>query len=236
MLFKLKKELRNQADKQKAEILKKFFKTGPGQYAQGDVFLGISVPWSRKIAKKYYYLKEKDIIKLLNSKIHEERLTALFIMIAKFEKGNEEEKKKIFKLYLKNIKHINNWDLVDASAYKILGAYLSDKPKDILYKMAQTKDVWKKRIAVIATFNFIKENEFDHALKIIRILLSDKHHLINKANGWMLREIGKRNLKIEESFLIKHYKEMPRVTLGYAIEKFPEKKRKKYLDKNKKYG
>ena len=227
MLTSLEKELKIKANPEKAKILQRFFKTGPGEYGEGDVFLGIVVPEIRKLVKKYSNLKIKEIIKLLHSKIHEERLTALLIMVNKFQV--EEDKEKIYNLYLKNTKYINNWDLVDLSADKIIGDYLLNKPKSILYKLAKSKSIWERRISIIATFNFIKNNKFTETLKISKILLNDEHDLIHKAVGWMLREIGKKDLKIEESFLRKYCKKMPRTMLRYAIEKFPEKKRKQYL-------
>ena len=227
MLTSLEKELKIKANLEKAKILQRFFKTGPGEYGEGDVFLGIVVPEIRKLVKKYSNLKIKEIIKLLHSKIHEERLTALLIMVNKFQV--EEDKEKIYNLYLKNTKYINNWDLVDLSAGKIIGDYLLNKPKSILYKLAKSKSIWERRISIIATFNFIKNNKFTETLKISKILLNDEHDLIHKAVGWMLREIGKKDLKIEESFLRKYCKKMPRTMLRYAIEKFPEKKRKQYL-------
>ena len=231
MIPGLKKELEDKANSKKAKILQKFFKTGPGEYGEGDVFLGVAVPETREIARKYSTLKLEDAVKLLHSKIHEERLVALFILINKFRLG--EEKSTIYKTYLKNTKYINNWDLVDLSAEKIVGEYLFNKPKAVLYKLAKSKSVWEKRIAIMATFNFIKNNKFEETLKIAEILLNDKQDLIHKAVGWMLREIGKRDLKIEEEFLGRYYTRMPRTMLRYAIEKFPEKKRKQYLLKAK---
>ncbi len=226
-LLRLKEELRSKANPKKAKILRGFFKTGKGEYGEGDVFLGVIVPESRTVAKKYASLKLADVIKLLHSEIHEERLTALLIMINEFQAG--QDRGKIHHLYLKNTKYINNWDLVDLSADKIVGAYLSKKPKSILIKLARSRNFWERRIAIMATFNFIKNNEFKETLKIAKILLNDKHDLIQKAVGWMLREVGKRDLKTEESFLKEYCKEMPRVMLRYAIERFPERKRKRYL-------
>jgi len=226
-LLDLKKELKTKASLEKAKILQKFFKTGPGEYGEGDIFLGIMVPDMRRIAIKYKDLKLEDVKKLLCSKIHEERLTAILIMLNKFQDGKDKEK--IYNFYFKNIKHINNWDLVDLSADKIVGAYLSDKSKSVLYELARSKSIWEKRISIIATFNFIKNNNFKETLKIAKILLNDEHDLIHKAVGWMLREVGKKDLKTEEKFLKKYYKKMPRVMLRYAIEKFIEKKRKQYL-------
>ncbi len=226
----LRQELKNKSSRSKAIILQRFFKTKRGQYGAGDVFLGVTVPQLRRIVKQYYFLEEKEILDLLYSKIHEERLAALLIMINRFEKGGEGEKKRIFRLYLKNIRMINNWDLVDISSPKILGSYLFNRPKKPLYRLAASKKLWEKRIALLATLYFIKRDEFKDALKIIEMLLYDDHDLIQKASGWMLREIGKRHLITEERFLKKHYKKMPRLSLRYAIERFPETKRKKYLN------
>jgi len=212
-----------------AKFLQRFFKTGKGEYAQGDVFAGIKVPVSRKIAKQFYHLSLKDISILIKSKIHEERLIALIILTHKMKKADEQEKEKIINLYLKSIKYINNWDLVDLSADKILGEYLFDKKRDILFELVKG-GLWEKRIAIIASFNFIKKNDFSTTLILSEILLDDKHDLIHKAVGWMLREIGKRDVSTEEAFLLKHYKKMPRTMLRYAIEKFPEEKRKAYLE------
>ena len=223
----LKKELKKTANPKKAKILQRFFKTGSGEYGEGDVFWGVAVPEIRKTAKKYRGLKLEEAAKLLSSEIHEERLTALIIMVNKFQLG--EEKEKIYNIYLKNRKYVNNWDLVDLSADKIVGAYLFDKPKAILFDLIKSKRIWDKRISVMATFYFIKKNKFETTLKISEKLLNDEHDLIHKAVGWMLREVGKRNLKTEEKFLKKHCREMPRTMLRYAIEKFPEKKRKQYL-------
>ncbi len=228
-LKSLKKELKSKANSEIAKNLQRFFKTGPGEYGEGDIFLGLKVGGSREIAKKYQDLSLKETEKLLHSKIHEERLVALLIFIHKFQTGKEDLKEKIFKLYLKNTKYINNWDLVDLSAHKIVGEYLRNKSKKILYKLVKSKNIWERRIAVLTTFQFIKNNEFKESLKISKLLLKDEHDLIHKAVGWMLREIGKRDLATEEKFLKTHYKKMPRTMLRYAIEKLPEKKRQDYL-------
>ncbi len=217
------------ANQEKAKQLQRFFKTGKGQYGDGDIFFGITVPEQRNVAKKF---KEIELIKLkpfMNSGIHEERLVALLILVQKFEKGNETEKKKIYKFYFENMKGVNNWDLVDLTAPKIVGTWLQDKDRKILFKLAKSNDLWKKRIAVLATFAFIKNGDFKDSLAISEILLKDKHDLIHKAIGWMLREIGKKDLATEEGFLKKHYKEMPRTMLRYAIERFEEEKRLNYL-------
>ncbi|MFH1575578.1 MAG: DNA alkylation repair protein [Candidatus Nealsonbacteria bacterium] len=220
-------ELRFKASPEKAKVLQGFFKTGKGEYGEGDVFLGVVVPELRKIAQKYAGLSLKDAIKLLHSEIHEERLTALLVLVSRFQA--EEEQEKVYNLYLKNTKYINNWDLVDLSADKIVGVYLLNKPKSILCKLAKSKNIWERRVAIIATFNFIKNNEFSETLKIAKILLNDKHDLIQKAVGWMLREVGKRDFETEERFLKEHCREMPRTMLRYAIERFPKSQRKRYL-------
>lgn len=225
----LKKYLRKFATKKRAKALQWFFKTGKGEYGEGDIFLGVQVGACRATAQKYKQLALLDIASLLKSKIHEERLVALLILVNKFQAGTDKEKKKIFDFYLKNTKYINNWDLVDLSAGKIVGQYLISKPKTILYKLARSKNIWEKRISIIATSQFIANNKFSDTLKISKILLKDQHDLIHKAVGWMLREVGKRSLRDQEKFLRKHYKKMPRTMLRYAIEKFPEKKRQAYL-------
>lgn len=229
MLNQLKTELDFFADKEKAKILQGFFKTGEGEYGEGDIFLGIKVPVQRKFAEKYFSLPLLKIQELLNSKIHEYRLTALLILIKKYNKSNEQEKANIFNFYLKNTQNINNWDLIDLSAPHIVGNFLQDKKRKVLYDLAESKNLWKKRIAIISTFNFIRKNEFQDTLTISEILLNDKHDLIHKAVGWMLREIGKRDLETLEKFLKFNYKKMPRTMLRYAIEKFPEEKRRRYL-------
>ncbi len=229
-LSNLKKELQTLADKNQAVILQRFFKTGKGQYGEGDVFLGIKVPIQRKVAKKYTRLTLGDISQLLASPIHEYRLTALFILIAQYDRGNENDKQKIFELYLKNAKNVNNWDLVDLSSPNIVGKHLLQKNRVILYDLAKSKNLWKERIAILATFEFIKNGESKDALAIARILLNSDQDLIHKAVGWMLREIGKRiGEAAEEKFLKIHYRTMPRTMLRYAIERFSEEKRKRYL-------
>jgi len=233
-LQELKKDLRRCQKPEKAKVLQRFFKTGPGEYAEGDIFLGLKVAETRSVAKKYFELCLSDISKLLASKIHEHRTTAVMILNRRFEKGDFKEKQKIYKFYLKNVSGINNWDLVDSSAHRIIGAYLdiSGESKEVIYKFCKSDNLWKRRIAVIATYHFIRKNKFEDTLKIAKILLNDKHDLIHKAVGWMLREIGNRDLATEEEFLKKCYKEMPRTMLRYAIEKFPEKRRQAYLKGN----
>ena len=224
-LENLKSDLRKIANPEKAKILQGFFKTGKGQYGEGDVFLGVTVPQSRAIVKEYKDIPLIQIGQLLNSKIHEERLISLLILRENYPKNQKE----IFNFYLNNTKQINNWDLVDLSAPNIVGQFLKDKPKKILYKLANSENLWEKRIAIVSTFEFIRNNNFRDTLKISEILLKDKHDLIHKAVGWMLREVGKRDQKILEDFLKKHYEKIPRTTLRYAIERFEESKRQAYL-------
>jgi len=228
-LTKLKNELTSVANPIQAVQLQCFFKTKKGEYGYGDIFLGIKVPVQRKIAKNYLELPLFDISYLLNSNIHEYRLVALVILIEQFKKGDSEIKEKIFRFYLKNYKNINNWDLVDISAPNIVGEWLKDQPKEILYTLAKSKNLWQKRIAIIATLSFIKTQNFDETFKISKLLLKDRHDLIHKAVGWMLREVGKRNEKKEKEFLDKYCKKMARTTLRYAIEKFDKKERNHYL-------
>jgi len=230
-LAELKNELQQLADPKQQQILQRFFKTGKGEYGEGDIFLGIKVPVQRKLAKKYQALPLTDIQALLESKIHEYRFTALILLIKHYSKADHNQKSVLFEFYLHNAKHINNWDLVDISAPHIMGDYLLDKPRDILYQLSRSSNLWKKRIAIIATMIFIKNNDFQDSLQLAEILLNDKHDLIHKAVGWILREVGKRDQIVEEKFLQKYYKQMPRTMLRYAIEKFDNDKRKFYLKK-----
>ena len=216
MLNLLQKDLRKLANPEKAKILQGFFKTGRGEYGEGDIFLGITVPEQRKIAIRFKTLDIRDIQKLLDNKIHEQRLVALLILVEQYKKANDLVKKKIFDFYLTNTKKINNWDLIDLSAEKILGEYLLNKDKSIIYKLVKSGNIWERRIAVMTTFQFIKNRQYEATLRVAKILLSDKHDLIQKGVGWMLREIGKRDLKVEEEFLKKNYKMMPRTMLRYA--------------------
>jgi 3-methyladenine DNA glycosylase AlkD len=225
----LRDTLKKASNPEQAKIYLRFFKTGEGEYGEGDKFLGIKVPVSRNIAKLFRDLSLPEIQELLDSKIHDERLIALFVLIEQYRRGIEQEKKVIYKFYLKNTKRINNWDLVDLSAERIIGAYLLEKDKKILFKLAGSKNLWERRISIISTFHFIRNGYYDATLKISEMLLNDDHDLIHKAVGWMLREVGNRNLPEEEKFLKKYYKTMPRTMLRYAIEKFSEKKRQAYM-------
>ncbi len=218
------------SDKSIANHSQKFFKAFEGGYGQGDIFLGIRVPIIRQTIKQYKYITLKDIEELLKSKYHEIRLFAVLAMVKKYEKSTEVEKLEIYNLYINNLKYINNWDLIDTTTPHIVGNFLYKKDDiSILYTLAKSDILWDRRVSIIATFYFIKNNKFDDALKISKILLNDNHDLIHKAVGWMLREIGKRDLDTQRCFLNKHYKGMPRVMLRYAIEKFEEDERLKYL-------
>ncbi len=225
----LRKRMNELADKNVAETMSWFFKTGKGEYGEGDKFIGLKVPVQRKIAGEFRNLDYKDLSVLLSSKIHEERLIALLILVNKYKKSSEAEKESIYKFYLKKKKGINNWDLVDLSAPKIIGEHLLKRNKKILLRFAGSKNIWERRIAILSTYALIRKNEFETTMQIAYILLEDTHDLIHKAVGWMLREIGKKDLVTEEKFLKLYYKRMPRTMLRYAIEKFPESKRKKYL-------
>ena len=229
MLDQLKRDLSQLSDPERAKNLSRYFKSGKGQYGEGDLFLGIPVPQQRKVAKSYIGLALSDLQVLLNSKYHEHRLTALLILVSKYQKADSSGKKEVYDFYQKNLEQVNNWDLVDSSAPKIVGDYLVNKDRSILYNLAKSNNLWKRRVAILSTSAFIDDNDFEDALKISELLLHDEHDLIHKAVGWMLREIGKRDQGLEEQFLTKHCAQMPRTMLRYAIEKFDEKKRKIYL-------
>ena len=218
----IKSELLSKANKEKAKGLQRFFKTGPGEYGEGDVFIGVVVPEMRKTAKKFMDTGLTEVEKLLHDKVHECRLTALLILCEKFDSADQNGQKEIFELYIKNYNYINNWDLVDLSAPKIAGGYFLNRDRSYLIKLAKSDNLWKQRIAVLATYAFIKNNEFAEILKLAELLLNHKHDLIHKAIGWMLREAGKRDLNILISFLDKNYKKMPRTMLRYSIEKLDE--------------
>jgi 3-methyladenine DNA glycosylase AlkD len=228
-LAELKKKIKLASSPNIAIILQRFFKTGKGEYGEGDIFAGIKVPVLRAIAKEHYELGFDDLKELIKSHIHEERMISLFILVHKFIKGDEKIREKVFRFYLKNTKTINNWDLVDLSAPQIIGGSLVDKERTVLYELAASKSLWERRISMLATFTFIKKGDFNDTIEIAKILLYDKHDLIQKAVGWMLREIGKRDIETEEEFLKEYCKTMPRTMLRYAIEKFPEDKRKYYM-------
>jgi 3-methyladenine DNA glycosylase AlkD len=229
----VRKELKSMADLDKAAILQRFFKTGPGQYSEGDIFIGVMVPQSRQVAKKFSQLPLGEVRTLLYSHTHEERLVALLILAWRYNSAsNSREKEEIAKFYLDHIKQVNNWDLVDLSAPNILGAHLVDsRDRRLLYRLAGSENVWERRIAIVATHHFIRNGDFSDTLNIAEMLLQDRQDLIHKAVGWMLREVGKRDAAAEEAFLEKHCSVMPRTMLRYAIERLPENKRRRYNKK-----
>ena len=228
-MLNIQNELRRLSNNEIAEHSQRFFKTGKGEYGEGDKFLGIRVPILRKLARKYNRSSIEDVSKLLKSQFHEERLLSLIMLVDLFRRASEQDKKSIYIFYLDNTKFINNWDLVDCSAEHIVGDFLYGIDKKPLYTLANSNNLWERRISIMSTFHFIKQNEFVDSLKISEVFLHDKEDLIHKAVGWMLREIGKRDIEVEEGFLKMRYKRMPRTMLRYAIEKFSKDKRKSYL-------
>ena len=227
-------DLKSLSNPSKAKLLSGFFKTANGQYGEGDKFLGITVPQSRIIAKNYSGIITLDGIKsLLNNKFHEVRLVSLLILIDKFEKSVTNTSKSIIvDFYLSHTEGINNWDLVDLSAPRILGNYLVDKnDRGILYKLVKSSNLWEKRISIISTLALIKNNQFDDTIKISELLLDDSHDLIHKACGWMLREMGKMNEKVLLGFLDRYHKVMPRTMLRYSLERLSKKNKKHYMEK-----
>ena len=237
----VRRELRALADPVKAAFFPRFFKAGPGEYAEGDRFLGVTVPKQRKLAKRYRELPRRSVRSLLRDPYHECRLTALLILVLQFEGASrkprgattaeqlETERNDIARFYLDHLDFVNNWDLVDSSAHKILGPWLEDRDRSLLDALAASGHLWRQRVAVIATLHFIKQGDFTDLLRLAETLRDHEHDLIHKAVGWMLREVGERERAIEESFLARHYRRMPRTMLRYAIEKFPEARRKAYL-------
>jgi 3-methyladenine DNA glycosylase AlkD len=221
--------LRVYSDRSHARVLQRFFKTGPGEYGEGDRFLGVRVPATRRVARKFRDLPLTDTLALLQSAIHEERLLALVILTQKYRIGTSGQQSEIYDAYLNHTQYINNWDLVDTSAEHIVGAYLINRSRKALYELARSDCLWERRIAIMATFHFVKNDEFGDTLKIAEMFITDTEDLIHKAVGWMLREIGKRDQNVEELFLMKYYRHMPRTMLRYAIEKFPEDVRQQYL-------
>lgn len=217
------------ADPTKTPALQRFFKTGKGEYGEGDKFLGIAVPAIRKLVKEYYSLSLSAIGRLVRSPYNEERLLGFLILSLQYSKGDAKTKESIYHCYLKNLRWVNNWNLVDLTAPNIIGNHLLNRERSRLYQLAKSKNLWARRIAIISTFQFIRQNQFDETLKITEQLFHDKQDLIHKACGWMLREVGKRDLKTLEEFLQQHYDIVPRTMLRYAIEHFPEKKRRAYL-------
>jgi 3-methyladenine DNA glycosylase AlkD len=225
----ISKILRNLADPTIAEHSQRFFKTGTGEYGEGDKFLGIRVPVLRTQAKKFSATSLEEIQHLLMSPFHEERLCAIFLLVNKFDTGDRTDRISIYTLYLDRTRYINNWDLVDSSAYQIVGAYLEDKDKQPIYTLANSPNLWERRISIMSTFHETRHHNFEDTLAISKLLITDREDLIHKAVGWMLREVGKRNSSVEKAFLNQYYREMPRTMLRYAIEKFPEPERQQYL-------
>jgi 3-methyladenine DNA glycosylase AlkD len=229
MLKQITRELAKLADPEQAAVLLRFFKTGPGQYGEGDMFRGIRVPVLRQLVKKYADPPLADAENLLHAGHHEDRLLGLLFLVAGFEKGRPELRRRIYQLYLANTRYINNWDLVDVSAPHIVGAHLFNRSRATLRRLARSGVLWERRIAIVSTFYFIRRNQFDDTLDIARMLLDDKHDLMHKASGWMLREVGKRDREAEEIFLREHCTRMPRTMLRYAIERFSREERLLYL-------
>ena len=228
----VRKELQSMADPDKAAILQRFFKTGPGEYGEGDVFIGVMVPQSRQVAKKFSQLPLGEVRTLLYSRIHEERLVALLILAWRYGTASSREKEDIVKFYLDHIKQVNNWDLVDLSAPNILGAHLVDRDnrqRRLLYRLTKSENVWERRIAILATYHFIRNGYFSDTLKIAEMLLQDRHDLMHKAAGWMLREVGKRDERTLTGFLDRYAGALPRTALRYSIERLSPAQKKRYM-------
>lgn len=223
------RDLRRQGNPEDARFLQRFFKTGPGEYGAGDVFLGIRVPATRKLVVRYGDSNLAEVDKLLQSRFHEARLLALLILVRRFRRGDSATRRQVNKLYRSRLRWVNNWDLVDASAEHIMGGYLVNRSRRPLYQLARSPNLWRRRVAIMATFHFVRQGEFGETFNLADVLLADEHDLIHKAVGWMLREVGNRDRKAEETFLRHRYRSMPRTMLRYAIERFPERRRKAYL-------
>ena len=229
----VRSELKKSADKKKSAVLSGFFKTGKGEYGEGDIFLGVTVPVQRSIARRALDLPLSETALLLADPVHECRLTGALVLVEQYRRAGDTGRLAIYRFYTTHLDGINNWDLVDLSAPKIMGAHLAERKSErkILYRLAKSKDLWKRRVAVLSTYTFIKRGDFADTLALAEILLHDTQDLMHKAVGWMLREIGKIDLEAEEQFLRKHYRVMPRTMLRYAIEKFPEGKKNFYMGK-----
>lgn len=229
----LRQRLHRLASPADAKFLQRYFKTAPGEYGAGDKFIGIRVPVLRKLAREFRVLPPLAAAKLLQSPIHEERLLALLILTDAYERADESGRAAIYRLYLKNLARVNNWDLVDCSAPRIVGRHLKERPRKILFRLARSKTLWRRRVAVLATFHFIRQDDFGDSLRLAELLLGDGHDLMHKAVGWMLREIGKCDVAELKRFLRNHAARMPRTMLRYAIEKLPERERQSYLQSGK---
>lgn len=233
----IRSELKALADPAKAVVSARFFKTGPGEYGDGDRFLGVAVPKIRSVVKAHRNAPLQEIRELMRSAFHEERLTALLILVERYRRGDRSQKKEIYDLYLASTVYINSWDLVDLTAQHIIGDYLKAKDTSVLTRLALSKNLWDRRIAMLSTYHFIRRGDSREALRIAELLLQDSHDLIHKAVGWMLREIGKCcSMECERGFLDKHAATMPRTMLRYAIERFPEKLRSHYLHRIRNSG
>lgn len=226
----MRQTLRTLADEKVAKHSTRFFKTGKGEYGEGDRFHGVRVPVVRSLVKEFRDAPRKAVVSVLKSHWHEERMLAILLLVDQYQRGTEVEKKLTFDIYLENRRYVNNWDLVDCSAHLIVGPQLESGPRQLLYELAASDSLWDRRIAMMATYHFIRRHDFSDALKIAKFLRDDKHDLIHKPVGWMLREIGNRDRATEEKYLKQHYQKMPRTMLRYAIEKFPEARRKAYLN------
>ncbi len=225
----IQEEIRPLGSPEVAEHSKRFFKTGKGEYGEGDLFLGVRVPVVRKLVRKHRDAPAKVILTLLHSRYHEERLFAVLSLVDRYQRGNPQSAKSAFETYLEHLEFVNNWDLVDCSAHKIIGPQLQDRSRKLLYKQAKSKNLWERRVAIMSTYHYIRQQDFEDTLAIADLLLTDQHDLIHKAVGWMLREVGNRDIKVEEDFLKPRYQTMPRTMLRYAIEKFSQGRRKQYL-------
>ncbi|HXV63883.1 MAG TPA: DNA alkylation repair protein [Vicinamibacteria bacterium] len=226
----VRRALKAEANPEKAAFFPRFFKTGPGEYGEGDRFHGVTVPKCRRVARKAREIADPELTKLLASPFHEEREVALFILVDRFRHTNDAgERRRIYDFYVRHRRFVNNWDLVDGSAPAIVGGFLENRDRSQLYRWARSRNLWDRRIAMLATFHFIKKGDFDDALGIAAVLLTDEEDLIHKAVGWMLREVGKKDHAAQERFLETHYRKMPRTMLRYAIEKLPEARRQAYL-------
>ncbi len=231
-LTEAQRELRRQADATIARRTALFFKTGPGEYGEGDAFLGIRVPVLRELTRRYHALSPTEVRRLLRSRYHEERALALFIMVHQYQRGDAATRQRLFDTYLEHLHWINNWDLVDCSAEHIVGAHLREGDRSLLARLARSPGLWERRVAILATFTYIKQGEFTTTLELVRQLLDDEEDLIHKAAGWMLREIGKRDMAVEEAFLREHHARMPRTMLRYAVERFPDARRRRYVKRS----
>ncbi|MCB0366939.1 MAG: DNA alkylation repair protein [Bdellovibrionales bacterium] len=230
VIIEIHKRLRQFASLKRAQLNQSFFKTGKGEYGYGDIFLGITMPDCRKVAKEYKDLSLAETKRVIRSKYHEERMAGLIILVQKYEKASaDKERERLYKTYVDHFNYINNWDLVDVTCPRIVGQHLENRNRKILYQWAKSERLWTKRVAIISTLWFVKDGDLDDAFKLAQVLLHDEHDLIHKAVGWVLREAGKKEVKRLEAFLKKHCKTMPRTMLRYAIEKFPERKRQMYL-------